>query len=186
MFTNFCMFTNFQESLNCSKSTGIDQKLKETRSLVAVGLLDPEARYLQYLKSLGYVIDLLPDEKELFDIILTNIPNVLLLDIDVLGERAVAITRRLKENPLTYTMPIIIVLGCQDLAKEIEALEAGAEDFVVKPFAPQILAARIHTSMRRNIRLQVSNPLTGLLAPPTLRNRPPNVWSRIISSLMLC
>ncbi|MGI6455953.1 MAG: diguanylate cyclase domain-containing protein [bacterium] len=156
------MFTNFQESLNCSKSTGIDQKLKETRSLVAVGLLDPEARYLQYLKSLGYVIDLLPDEKELFDIILTNIPNVLLLDIDVLGERAVAITRRLKENPLTYTMPIIIVLGCQDLAKEIEALEAGAEDFVVKPFAPQILAARIHTSMRRNIRLQVSNPLTGL------------------------
>jgi diguanylate cyclase (GGDEF)-like protein len=63
---------------------------------------------------------------------------------------------------MTYTSPIIIVLGTRNLVKEIQVLDAGAEDFIAKPFPPQVLAARIHTSIRRNFRLQVSNPLTGL------------------------
>lgn len=129
---------------------------------MALGLSDLEPDCLNYLSDLGYVIDRSPKTKNLYEYILSNIPNVLLIDIDQLHEEAISLTRLLKENPLTYTMPIVIVIGSHDLIREITALEAGAEDFVVKPVSPNILAARIHTSMRRNIRLQVSNPLTGL------------------------
>ena len=154
------MKTDFSPSdLTISKEA---QTLQEPRTLIAVGTLDSDYAYLDYLHEIGYVIEKQPTTKGLHEHILAHIPNVLLLDLDGLGEDAVNTARTLKDNPLTYTMPIIIVLGKRNLAKEIEALEAGAEDFVEKPFPPQVLAARIHTSMRRNIRLQISNPLTGL------------------------
>ncbi len=138
------------------------QIIERPRTIVAVGLVDPEDCYLNYLRDIGYIVEKHESICGLQEQILANIPNVLLLDMDGLNDDAITITHLLKENPLTYTMPIIIVIGIRNLMKEIETLEAGAEDFVAKPFPPQVLAARIHTSMRRNIRLQVSNPLTGL------------------------
>ncbi len=150
---------SYKGDLSISKS---DQMLREPRSLIAVGVEDHTNQYLTYLKELGYAIDLRPYSKNFYDIVLANIPNVLLIDIDTLGEQAVTLTQEMKENPLTYTMPIVIVVGERNLTREIKVLEAGAEDFVAKPLPPQVLAARIHTSMRRNIRLQISNPLTGL------------------------
>jgi diguanylate cyclase (GGDEF)-like protein len=138
------------------------QVLDRPRSILAVGLVDADHCYLNYLRDIGYLVEKQETTRGLHEQILANIPNVLLLDMDGLGDEAIAITHQLKENPLTYTMPILIVIGNRDLMKEIETLEAGAEDFVAKPFPSQVLAARIHTSMRRNIRLQVSNPLTGL------------------------
>lgn len=139
-----------------------DQTLDKSRTLVAAGFSDVESSYLGYLKSLGYLIEEVESTKGLHDHILTHIPNVLLLDVDYLQEACIELTQKLKDNPLTYTMPIIIVIGERNLRREIASLEAGAEDFVVKPFSPEVLAARIDTSMRRNIRLQISNPLTGL------------------------
>ncbi len=138
------------------------QCLDKPRTLLALGLDDSEAESLQYLNELGYIIENGRKRKNLYEQILSQIPNVLIIDIDVLSNEAIELIKQLKENPLTYTMPIIIVLGSHDLLMEIAVLEAGAEDYVVKPFSPNVLAARIHTSMRRNIRLQVSNPLTGL------------------------
>jgi diguanylate cyclase (GGDEF)-like protein len=139
-----------------------EQLLEKKRTLLCIGLTDSEDAYLSYLQELGYEIEKQDGEKEVNDYIRSHIPNVLLLDMDGLGESAIHITRTLKENPMTYTMPIIVVLGRRDLLKEIQVLDAGAEDFIAKPFQAQVLAARIHTSIRRNFRLQVSNPLTGL------------------------
>lgn len=138
------------------------QALDKPRTLLALGLDESESESLQYLLELGYIIENARKRKNLYEQILAQIPNVLILDVDALKNEAIELTKQLKENPLTYTMPIIIVLGSHDLLMEIAVLEAGAEDYVVKPFSANVLAARIHTSMRRNIRLQVSNPLTGL------------------------
>ncbi|MBI1388383.1 MAG: diguanylate cyclase [bacterium] len=138
------------------------QSLKKPLTLLALGMGENDSDYLNYLSDLGYVIERPKKVRRLYDQILAQIPNVLLINIDTLKDEAIEIIRKLKENPLTYTSPIIIVLGEHELMREILVLEAGAEDFVVKPVSPRILAARIHTSMRRNVRLQVSNPLTGL------------------------
>ena len=138
------------------------QRLETPRTLVACGLIDTNHYYIQYLSDLGYIVEKMPSAVGLKQHIISQIPNVLLLDMDGLGDETIHITKTLKENPLTYSMPIIIVLGSRNLNKEIATLDAGAEDFLAKPFVPQVLASRIYTSIRRNIRLQISNPLTGL------------------------
>jgi len=143
-------------------SSQITQLLEKPRTLLAVGVIDEDECYIDYLRRIGYIVEKQDGAKGIYDSILANIPDVLILDIDGLGDVAIQVAQNMKENPLTYTMPIIVVVGKRDLYKEIAALEAGAEDYVVKPFHPPLLAARIHTSIRRNIRLQISNPLTGL------------------------
>lgn len=150
------------DQLNPDENDDQDQTLKESRTLVAIGIDSKEEHHIRYLRELGYVIDQRPYSKDVKDVILTNIPNVLIIDIDTVGDQTIQLTNSLKDNPLTYTMPIIIVLGKKNTNREIEVLEAGAEDYVIKPLESRVLAARIHTSMRRNIRLQISNPLTGL------------------------
>lgn len=139
-----------------------EQILEKPRTLVTAGVGDSHADYIEFLREVGYVIECLPSTDGLVDYIRGNPPNVLLLDTDGMGDKAVEITQDLKSNPLTYTMPIIIAIGGRNWNLEIALLGAGAEDFVEKPFPSQVLAARIHTTVQRNIRLQVSNPLTGL------------------------
>ncbi len=139
-----------------------DRRLKEPRTMMVVGMSRSDRKYLEYLTSIGYVIENGPVDYGLQEHILRSIPNVLLLGMDTLGERVFDIIKTLKENPMTYTSPITIVMGRRSVTGEIRALEAGAEDYIGKPMAPEVLAARIDTILRRNIRLQISNPLTGL------------------------
>ncbi len=136
--------------------------LEEPLTLIAAGVSDANGDYLVFLRKQGFIIETYPTIKGLQEHILANIPNILLLDLDALGQDIIQIIARLKANPMTYTKPVIIVVGERDLESEIRTLEAGAEDFIEKPFPSQLLSARIQTSVRRNIRLQVSNPLTGL------------------------
>lgn len=137
---------------------------EEPRTLVAAGISasDSDKESIDYLRNHGFIVEVYPSGKGLHEHILSNIPNILLLDIDGLGLAAISITQILKDNPMTYTKPVIILIGKQNIENEIQALEVGAEDYIEKPFPVELLAARIHTSIRRNIRLQVSNPLTGL------------------------
>ncbi len=146
-----------------AKEVGVkEQKLSQPRTLLALGCDSKDDKFLDYLSDAGYIVDRACTEGGLQEYILRHIPNVLLLDMDTLGDYALAVTAALKENPMTYAKPVTIILGKRDMAGEISALEAGAEDYVPKPFLPQILTARINTILQRNIRLQVSNPLTGL------------------------
>jgi len=136
--------------------------LEEPRTLVAAGALAPDAPHLNHLRGAGFVIDTFPSTRGLYDHIIADIPNVLLMDLDSLDTDAIGIIQKLKDNPMTFTKPIIVAYGSQEVEVEIEALEAGAEDFLRKPVRSEILCARINTSIRRNTRLQISNPLTGL------------------------
>ncbi len=149
--------------LDLRKPLGVDnRRICEPRTLLVAGISDENQEYLNYLARAGYVIDVQPAQKGLQEHILRSVPNILILDMDSLGERALRITEALKENPMTFTMPITIIIGRKSLEGEIKALEAGAEDYLNKPFAPEILVARVETALRRNTRLQISNPLTGL------------------------
>jgi len=58
------------------------------------------------------------------------------------------VCRRLKEDRETHHIPVIIVTGVPEKEANVRALEAGADDFLVKPFDSVILAARIRSSLR--------------------------------------
>lgn len=142
-------------------SSGL-KTLDKSLTLIASGFQESDKVLLDYLRNAGYIIELYPSTDGIKELVSYQIPNVLLLDIDTLKGNAIHLTKRLKDSPLTYTMPIIIILGSRNLEQEIRCLEAGAEDYITKPIQPELIAARIINCTRRNIRLQVSNPLTGL------------------------
>lgn len=78
-----------------------------------------------------------------------GIPDLLLLDWMLPGQSGIELTRELKENKLTRHLPIIMLTACAEEDNKIEALEAGADDYVTKPFSPRELMARIKSVLRR-------------------------------------
>ena len=76
-------------------------------------------------------------------------PDLLLLDWMLPGQSGIELTRELKENKLTRHLPIIMLTARAEEDNKIEALEAGADDYVTKPFSPRELMARIKSVLRR-------------------------------------
>lgn len=78
-------------------------------------------------------------------------PHVILLDVEMPGMDGFEVCRRLKADPTTSDSAIIFVTAHTGSAMEIAALEAGAVDFVSRPFVAQVIRARVrtHLTLRR-------------------------------------
>jgi DNA-binding response OmpR family regulator len=72
--------------------------------------------------------------------------DLVMLDLRLAGEDGMELARKLREERAT---PIIIVSGKHDEADRIMGLELGADDYVMKPFSPRELLARIRAVLRR-------------------------------------
>ena len=73
----------------------------------------------------------------------TERPQVILLDFDLPDTRGSAVCRRLKNHPKTSSIPVAIVTGHGDEDTRVEGFEAGADDYVLKPFSFRELLLRI-------------------------------------------
>src|SRR5262249_15149566 len=70
-------------------------------------------------------------------------PSLVLLDLMLPGKDGVAVLKDLKGDDSTRTVPVIVVSGKESHAQVQEAMIAGAIDYVIKPFEPMELGARI-------------------------------------------
>lgn len=75
-------------------------------------------------------------------------PDVILLDADLPGADGPAICARLKADPVTRNIPVVIVTAAQDRTAKLRALSAGADDFLIRPIDEAALMARMRTLMR--------------------------------------
>ena len=76
-----------------------------------------------------------------------ELPSLVLLDIGLPGEDGFSVIRYLRE---TYPLVgLIVVSASADMIDRVAGLEAGADDFIVKPFEPRELLARVKSVMRR-------------------------------------
>ncbi len=78
--------------------------------------------------------------------------DLILLDLILPGIDGLEICRRLKQNSRTQHIPLIMVTGKSGEADIVTGLELGADDYVVKPFSPTVLLARIRSVLRRRSR----------------------------------
>jgi DNA-binding response OmpR family regulator len=78
-------------------------------------------------------------------------PQVILLDILVPELNGWEVCRRLKQDPQTRGIPVIMVTGRVGEEDRVLGLEMGADDYVTKPFSPRELVARVRAVMRRGI-----------------------------------
>ena len=75
--------------------------------------------------------------------------DLLVLDLMLPGIDGLDITRRLKKNPQTEHIPIIMLTAKGEESDIVTGLELGADDYITKPFSPRILVARVKASLRR-------------------------------------
>ncbi|MFN2330704.1 MAG: phosphate regulon transcriptional regulator PhoB [Halomonas sp.] len=76
-------------------------------------------------------------------------PDLVLLDWMMPGTSGIELARRLKREPTTAEMPIIMLTAKGEEDNKIQGLEAGADDYITKPFSPRELVARLKAVLRR-------------------------------------
>src|SRR6266446_3623308 len=77
------------------------------------------------------------------------LPDVLVLDWMLPGESGLSLARRLRADARTRDLPILMLTARAMEQDKISGLEAGADDYLTKPFSPKELAARIKAVLRR-------------------------------------
>lgn len=77
-------------------------------------------------------------------------PDLVLLDRMLPGMEGIEICRVLKKRPETAAVPVIMLTAKGEEADVVKGLEAGADDYVTKPFSPRVLLARIQAVLRRS------------------------------------
>lgn len=83
-------------------------------------------------------------------------PALVLLDLMLPGLSGIEVCRRLKQDPATAAIPVIMLTAKGDEQDIVAGFEAGADDYVTKPFRPKILIARAKAVLRRGAASQAS------------------------------
>ena len=102
----------------------------------------------------GYQVELAGDSREAFARVADNPPDLVVLDWMLPGMDGLEICRRLRQ---VDDMPIIMLTAKGTLDDKVDGLDSGADDYLVKPFEPEELLARVRALLRRR------QPQTNLL-----------------------
>ena len=93
------------------------------------------------------------------------LPDVILLDWMLPGESGLVLAKRWRANPRTKAVPIIMLTARGDEQDRVSGLDAGADDYIAKPFSTKELLARVRAVLRRRAPEQVAGVVTvGALA----------------------
>ena len=105
-----------------------------------------------HLQDHGYMVSVANSSDEALAK-LTAKPNLILLDINMPGMDGLEILRRLRGAPDTAHIPVIMLTARTAELDRVKGLEQGADDYVVKPFNPLELTARVKSQLRRYTQL---------------------------------
>ncbi len=79
-----------------------------------------------------------------------KLPEIMILDVMLPGMDGYEVCKRLRADPITATIPILMLTAKGDEAEKIVGLEIGADDYVTKPFSPKEVLARVKALLRRS------------------------------------
>jgi two-component system response regulator MprA len=115
-------------------------------------LVDDDARILRMLQRTlsaeGYAVDAVADGGSALARVERSVPDLIVLDVSMPGLDGLAVTRRLRAKRLP--VPILLLTARDALEDRVAGLDAGADDYLVKPFEIEELTARVRAMLRRN------------------------------------
>jgi diguanylate cyclase (GGDEF)-like protein len=125
---------------------------------------DPDiARFVEVnLRSAGYDVSVASDGEEALDKAGTLRPDLVLLDVMMPRIDGFEVAQRLRRNPQTANTSIIMLTAKALSTDKVLGLTAGADDYIIKPFDPIELLARVKGTLRRAKEMRNLSPLTGL------------------------
>lgn len=101
------------------------------------------------LETIGYSAKGMANGKELRQALKEELPDLILLDIMLPGEDGYSILNRLKADQETRKIPVIMVTAKESEYDKVKGLEAGADDYITKPFGMMEFVARVKAVLRR-------------------------------------
>jgi DNA-binding response OmpR family regulator len=110
---------------------------------------EPLALTVQTLRLRGFTYEVARKAEEAFEKLKGISFDLILLDLGLPDMDGLEVCKRLREDPTTVDIPIIMLTGRSAASDKIAGLELGADDYVAKPFDPGELVARIHAALRR-------------------------------------
>jgi two-component system response regulator MprA len=120
--------------------------------MAALLLVDDDAPILRMLtrtlSAEGYEVQAAADGGAALAAVERNLPDAIVLDVTMPGMDGLAVTRRLRAKGLR--VPILLLTARDAVHEKIAGLDAGADDYLVKPFDADELAARVRALLRRN------------------------------------
>jgi diguanylate cyclase (GGDEF)-like protein len=121
------------------------------------------ARFVEVnLKLHGFEVLLAADGAEALEVIARRRPDLAVVDVMMPNIDGLELTRRLRADPMTAALPVIMLTAKGLTVDKVVGLTAGADDYLVKPFDTSELIARVRSTLRRNQEFREVSPLTGL------------------------
>jgi two-component system alkaline phosphatase synthesis response regulator PhoP len=97
----------------------------------------------------GYDVSSASTGEEALSLARTESPDLILLDLMLPGMDGLEVARRLKGEPSTKNIPIVMLTAKGEESDIVTGLELGADDYITKPFSRKVLVARLRTVLRR-------------------------------------
>lgn len=123
------------------------------------------------LEHAGHHVIRARDAEGALGIVRNALPDLMLIDWMLPGMSGVALAKQLRQDERTRGIPIILLTARSEEQDKVVGLEAGADDYVTKPFSPRELIARIKAVLRRRAPQMTDDPVAvgGLKLDPSTR-----------------
>lgn len=102
------------------------------------------------LETSGYGVELFTDGKSFFQALAARRPELVLLDIMLPGDDGITILRKLKADPASAGIPVIMTTAKGTEYDKVRGLDLGADDYLVKPFGMMEMVSRVRAVLRRS------------------------------------
>ena len=110
----------------------------------------------------GYAVTLADDGVKGLELAQTQLPDLVLLDIMLPGLNGMQVCERLKADPKTQSIPIIMLSARSEEADVISGLSSGADDYITKPYNAEELILRIRNLLKRTEKYKKNGPILKL------------------------
>jgi CheY-like chemotaxis protein len=118
--------------------------------------LDNRVMMRYFLESWGYEVELAANGEEALKKVAAKRPSLVLLDLEMPVMDGFETCHRLKEDPRTEHIPVIMFTGLESTSDKVKGIRRGADDYVVKTVDPEEIQARIEMILRRSRRYETA------------------------------
>ncbi len=124
------------------------------RTMARIVATDDDPAILEIIKQslAAHTVTTAPDGLKGLALVQHDLPDLVILDVSMPGMDGLAVCKTLKEAPATGKIPVLLLTGQGKMGNVEDGTRVGADDYIVKPFSPRVLAARVDQLLARRPR----------------------------------